>query len=131
MHFCAIISEEHSSQFSWKPNNSTYPINVEVTWVISNLKFLASKEIKSFLASFLKVCVKVVMLPTSEINTTWNPLASLLTKNSFETCGKGHFVKQDHELNIIQKLSSKLVKMNNLTSISLVRALFHFLRPLF
>ena len=59
-------------------------------------------------------------------NTTWNPLTSLLTNNSFKICGKGHFVKQEHELNIIQKLSSKLVKVNNLISISLACALFHF-----
>ena len=34
-------------------------------------------------------------------------------------------MKQEHELNIIQKLSSKLVKVNNLISISLACALFH------
>ena len=40
-------------------------------------------------------------------NTTWNPLASLLMKNSFEICRKGDFMKQEHELTIVQNSSSK------------------------
>ena len=73
IHFCVIISEEHSRQFSWKSNKSTYPINVEVTCVIANLNFLASKEIYSFLASFSKVCVNAVMLLTNKTQhgTSW------------------------------------------------------------
>ena len=47
-------------------NPLTYPINVEVTCEITNLEFLASKEIQSFLASFSKVCVNAVMPPTNK-----------------------------------------------------------------
>ena len=47
-------------------NPLKYPINVEVTCEITNLEFLASKEIQSFLASFSKVCVNAVMPPTNK-----------------------------------------------------------------
>ena len=56
-----------------------------------------------------------------------SPSISLLTKNSYEICGKGHFMKWEHKLNIIQKSPSKLGKMNNLTSISLTWTLSQLL----
>ena len=40
-------------------------------------------------------------------NTTWNTLASLLMKNSFEICRKGDFMKRKHEWTIVQNSSSK------------------------
>lgn len=40
--------------------------------MIANLKFLASKEIYSFLASFSKLCVNAVMLLTNKTQRFWN-----------------------------------------------------------